>query len=242
MSAVRGKESLAVALDLPPVEARELGALLAGEVGFLKVGLSLFCAEGPAVVSALKEWGARVFLDLKLHDIPNTVAGAARAVSGLGIDLLTVHAAGGEAMVEAAVKGAEAGASGLCVRPPRILAVTVLTSLDGSALERIGLVGTPEEAVVRLARLAIGAGAGGIVCSPREAKAVRAAIGTGPLIVTPGIRLSGAPMDDQARAETPSAAMGAGADVLVVGRPILQAANPISAARAILEEIWSAAA
>lgn len=239
MNAARGKESLAVALDLPPVEARELGALLAGEVGFLKVGLALFCAGGPAVVSALKELGARVFLDLKLHDIPHTVAAAARAVSGLGIDLLTVHAAGGEAMVEAAVRGAEEGARGLSVRPPPILAVSVLTSLDERTLARIGLMGTPEEAVVRLARLAVGAGAGGIVCSPREAKAVRAAIGTGPLIVTPGIRPSGMAPGDQARAETPSVAMEAGADILVVGRPILQAAHPVSAARAILEEIRS---
>jgi orotidine-5'-phosphate decarboxylase len=220
---------VAVALDLDPAPARELGRRLAPEVAWLKVGLSLFCSEGPAIVRELKAAGARIFLDLKLHDIPNTVELAARAVGRLGVSLLTVHASGGEAMVRAAVAGCAQGAAEAGIEAPAVLGVTVLTSLDERELEAIGLSGGPVQSVERLARLAIRAGAGGIVCSPREVGAVRQAVGDGPLLVTPGIRAAGASADDQARAETPEAAVAAGADVLVVGRPVLRAADPVAA-------------
>lgn len=231
------ERALAVALDVEPEAARSLGAALAKDVGYLKVGLSLFCREGPAVVSALEAAGARIFLDLKLHDIPNTVGLAAQAVGALGVELLTVHAAGGEAMVRAAVEGAAEGARRAGCRAPRILAVTVLTSLDAPALARIGFRQGPEEAVPALARLATDAGAAGIVCSPREAARVRSAIGPSPLIVTPGIRAEGEAAGDQARAETIESALAAGADVLVIGRPILQARDPAVAARQVAERI-----
>ncbi len=236
-SAGARERALAVALDVEPEAARSLGGALARDVGYLKVGLSLFCREGPAVVSALKAAGARIFLDLKLHDIPNTVGLAAQAVGALGVELLTVHAAGGEAMVRAAAEGAAEGARRAGCRPPRILAVTVLTSLDAASLARVGFRHGPEEAVPALARLAVDAGASGIVCSPREAASVRSAVGPAPLIVTPGIRAEGDKRGDQARAETVESALAAGADVLVVGRPILQAQDPAAAARQLAERI-----
>jgi orotidine-5'-phosphate decarboxylase len=189
------------------------------------VGLELFAAEGPAAVRAAAALGRPVFLDLKLHDIPNTVEGAARSAAGSGAALLTVHASGGAAMIRAAVRGAGPGV--------RILAVTVLTSLDAATLDAIGLAGPPEAAVVRLARLAIDAGAGGIVCSPQEVAAVRAAVGPGPLLVIPGVRPAGAAKGDQARTATPAEAVAAGADVLVIGRPLRDAPDPAAAARAI---------
>ena len=232
----RGR-SLAVALDVEPAAARSLGRALAREVGYLKIGLSLFCREGPAVVRELKAAEARIFLDLKLHDIPNTVRLAALAVGELGVDLLTVHASGGEAMVGAAVEGAAEGARRAGCPAPRVLAVTVLTSLDAEALARVGFRHGPEEAVPAMARLAIRAGASGVVCSPREAARVRSAVGLSPLIVTPGIRAEGEATGDQARAETVEAALAAGADVLVVGRPILQAEDPAKAARLLSARI-----
>lgn len=234
------KKALAVALDLESRSARRLGNWLAPEVGYLKIGLSLFCSEGPPIVRDLQRAGARIFLDLKFHDIPNTVALASRAVASLGIDLMTVHASGGEAMIKACVEGAVEGARLAGVAPPTVLAVTILTSLDDAALGKIGISGNPAQAVERLAKLAIQAGAGGIVCSPKEIAAVRSAVGASPLIVTPGIRPSGGDNADQARTETPEAAIAAGADVLVVGRPILQASDPISAARAMSASVSAA--
>ncbi|MGB8932734.1 MAG: orotidine-5'-phosphate decarboxylase, partial [Anaeromyxobacteraceae bacterium] len=159
-------------------EAEPFARAIAPHVGLLKVGLELFTAEGPPAVRAAVALGKPVFLDLKLHDIPNTVEGAARSAAATGAALLTVHASGGPEMIRAAVRGAGGKV--------RILAVTVLTSLDGAALEKIGLAGPPESAVVRLAKLAIDAGAGGLVCSPHEVAAVRAAVGPGPLLVVPG--------------------------------------------------------
>jgi orotidine-5'-phosphate decarboxylase len=206
-------------------EAEPFARRIAPHVGLLKVGLELFTAEGPPVVRAAASLGRPVFLDLKLHDIPNTVEGAARSAAASGASLLTVHASGGPDMVRAAVKGAGGRV--------RILAVTVLTSLDGAALDRIGLAGPPEAAVVRLARLAVDAGAGGLVCSPHEVAAVRAAVGPGPLLVVPGVRPAGAALGDQARVATPEAAVAAGADVIVLGRPLRDAPDPVAAAVAI---------
>lgn len=221
-----GRDRICAALDFPAWAAAEpFARAVAPEVGMLKVGLELFAAEGPAAVRAAAALGRPVFLDLKLHDIPNTVEGAARSAAASGASLLTVHAAGGEEMVRAAVRGA-AGRL-------RVLAVTVLTSLDDAALGRIGLAGPAEAAVIRLAGLAMAAGAGGLVCSPREVAAVRAAVGPGPLLVVPGVRPAGAARGDQARVATPAEAVKAGADVLVLGRPLRDAADPAAAARAI---------
>jgi orotidine-5'-phosphate decarboxylase len=220
------KDRICAAIDFPSwVAAEPFARAVAPEVGMLKVGLELFVAEGPPVVRAAAALGRPLFLDLKLHDIPNTVEGAARSAAASGAALLTVHASGGAEMVRAAVRGAGPGV--------RVLAVTVLTSLDSAALAAIGLAGPPEDAVVRLAKLAVGAGAGGIVCSPHEAAAVRAAVGPGPLLVIPGVRPAGATKGDQARVATPAEAVRAGADVLVIGRPLREGGDPAAAARAI---------
>ena len=228
-------ERICAALDFPAWAAAEpFARRVAPAVGMLKVGLELFAAEGPSAVRAAAALGRPVFLDLKLHDIPNTVEGAARSAAASGASLLTVHATGGPAMVRAAVKGAEGRL--------RVLAVTVLTSLDAGALAEIGLAGPPEAAVVRLARLAVGAGAGGLVCSPHEVRAVRAAVGPGPLLVVPGVRPPGAAKGDQARVATPAEAVAAGADVIVLGRPLRDAKDPAAAAREIAGTLPGAAA
>jgi orotidine-5'-phosphate decarboxylase len=221
---------ICAALDFPTWrEAEPFARAIAPHVGLLKVGLELFTAEGPSVVHFAAALGRPVFLDLKLHDIPNTVEGAARSASATGAALLTIHASGGAEMIRAAVRGGG--------RKVRILAVTVLTSLDGAALEQIGLAGPPESAVVRLARLAVEAGADGLVCSPHEVAAVRAAVGAGPLLVVPGVRPAGAAIGDQARVATPEAAVRAGADVIVLGRPLRDAPDPAAAAAAIAAAI-----
>jgi len=220
------RERICAAVDAPSwAEGEAFARAVAPEVGILKVGLELFAAEGPTVVRAAAGLGRPVFLDLKLHDIPNTVEGAARSAARSGASLLTVHAAGGPDMVSAAVRGAGPGV--------RVLAVTVLTSLDAAALEAVGLAGPPEAAVVRLARLAVAAGAGGLVCSPHEVAAVRAAVGKGPLLVVPGVRPPGSERGDQARVATPAEAVRSGADVIVIGRPLSRAPDPAAAARAI---------
>jgi orotidine-5'-phosphate decarboxylase len=222
----KAAERICAALDFPSWEKAEpFARAVAPAVGMLKVGLELFAAEGPAAVRAAAALGRPVFLDLKLHDIPNTVEGAARTAAASGAALLTVHASGGAEMVRAAVRGAGGRV--------RILAVTVLTSLDAEALRAVGLEGPPESAVVRLARLAAAAGAGGLVCSPHEVRAVRAAVGPGPLLVVPGVRPPGAAKGDQARVATPAEAVAAGADVIVLGRPLRDAADPAQAAREI---------
>jgi orotidine-5'-phosphate decarboxylase len=212
-------------------QAEPFARAIAPAVGMLKVGLELFVAEGPAVVRAAAALGRPVFLDLKLHDIPNTVEGAARSAAATGAALLTVHASGGAEMIRAAVRGAGGRV--------RVLAVTVLTSMDAPALEAIGLDGPPEAAVVRLARLAVGAGAGGLVCSPHEVAQVRAAVGAGPLLVVPGVRPPGAAKGDQARVATPAEAVRGGADVIVVGRPLREAPDPVAAARDIAASLRS---
>jgi orotidine-5'-phosphate decarboxylase len=229
------RDRLIVALDVPEAAAALAAAeRLAGEVGMFKVGSQLFTAGGPAIVRALRKDGQDVFLDLKFHDIPNTVAGAAAAAAELGVSLLTIHAAGGPAMIEAAARAVSGSAT-------RILAITVLTSLDAAALDGIGMAGGMEATVTRLARVAADAGAHGVVASPHEARALRAAHGAGFLLVTPGIRPAGAALGDQARAATPAAALSAGADYLVVGRPILAAPDSVAAARAVVLEMETAA-
>jgi orotidine-5'-phosphate decarboxylase len=212
---------------------------LAGVVGqsasTFKVGKELFTAEGPTVVRNLVAAGRRVFLDLKFHDIPTTVAGGVSSAARLGVSMLTVHASGGRAMLEAAVKAsANSGES------PIILAVTVLTSLKDSDMAEIGVEGAVSEQVLRLARLAKSAGCQGVVTSPREAAALRKELGRDFLIVTPGVRPAGGANGDQARVSTPAQAIAAGASHIVVGRPITGSKDPAAAARAIVEEIAGA--
>jgi orotidine-5'-phosphate decarboxylase len=224
---------LIAALDVSErAEADAFVARLAGAASWLKIGLELFCTVGPAIVRDYAR-ANRVMLDLKLHDIPETVGRATGQVSDLGAGLLTVHASGGPAMLAQAV--AHAGAT-------KILAVTVLTSMDERDLAAIGVPSAVEAQVVHLARLARDAGCAGIVTSPREAAAVRAACGPDFLIVTPGVRPAGAdaPRDDQKRVATPSMARKAGADLVVVGRPLRDAPDAASAARAIAAELASA--
>jgi len=236
-----GAEKLIVALDVSSAE----GALLLAEnlrshVGVFKVGLELYSARGPALVRELVNRGARVFLDLKLHDIPSTVRGAARELASLGVSIMTVHASGGRAMMQAALEGAQSGAT--AGQAPLVIGVTALTSLAESDLADIGWRESPQSVVLRLAALAQDAELNGVVASPQEAAAIRQSCGPGFAIVTPGIRPASASRDDQARASTPEAAIRAGADYLVVGRPITQSPDPVAAARAIVDEIETALA
>jgi len=217
---------IAVALDAPDLEtAARWAAMVAPHVSTLKVGLELYLRYGPDVIASVRgASGVEVFLDLKLHDIPATVAGAARAVARLRPALLTVHAAAGPAAIRAAVDAAP---------DARIVAVTVLTSLGEPDLIRIGLAGPVSDAARRLAALAVGAGARGLVCSPHEVAAVRAEVGEDIMLITPGVRPAGSAAHDQARVATPEEALRAGADLLVIGRPITGAADPGAAASAI---------
>lgn len=211
-----------------PVRAAALADALAPHCGALKLGLELFTAEGPAAMRAMVE-RAPVFLDLKLHDIPNTVAGAVRSLLPLRPAMLTLHAVGGPAMIAAAREAAEAAGADR----PILLAVTVLTSLDAATLAETGVTGGPVQQVLRLARLALAAGADGLVCSPQEVSRIRDSFGQAPLLVVPGVRPAGSAAGDQARTATPAEAVAAGADWIVVGRPITGAADPVAAAQAI---------
>jgi orotidine-5'-phosphate decarboxylase len=194
----------------------------------VKVGKELFVAEGPAVIARLQERGFEVFLDLKFHDIPNTVAGACRSAARLGVWMLNVHASGGEAMLRAARESIEG-----VVRPPLLIAVTILTSLSEADLERVGYVGSLRENVERLARLARASGLDGVVCSAQEAPLIRRATGEDFMLVTPGIRLEGGARDDQSRVATPREAVRLGADYLVIGRAITQSSDPAATLESI---------
>jgi orotidine-5'-phosphate decarboxylase len=222
---------LIAAIDVPDrAEADALIAQLGGVPSWVKLGLELFVAEGPGFVRDVAA-RARVMLDLKLHDIPETVARATRQAAALGAGLLTVHAAGGRAMLEGAVRAARE------VGDTRILAITVLTSLDDNDLAATGALGPIPDLVVRRARLAAAAGCAGVVASPHEIAAIRAACGSDFLVVTPGVRPAGAGVGDQKRVMTPAAARAAGADLVVVGRPLRDAPDPAAAARAIVQEL-----
>jgi orotidine-5'-phosphate decarboxylase len=226
---------LILALDTTePAQARAWAGAAGRSCGMLKLGLEYFLANGAAGLSAVAD--RPVFLDLKLHDIPNTVAGAVRAVLGLCPRMLTLHAAGGAAMIAAARRAADAAGADR----PLLLGVTVLTSLDAAALHDTGVAGGPRQQVLRLARLALSAGADGVVCGPHEVALLRDALGDAPLLVVPGIRPAGAAAGDQMRTMTPGEAAAAGADWLVIGRPITQAADPAAAAAGILAEIGGA--
>jgi len=237
------REQLIVALDVPTAEAGlRLAERLDGHVGAFKVGLENFSAEGPVLARFLAAKGMKVFLDLKLHDIPNTVRSAAREAAHLGVRMFNVHASGGRRMLEAALAGAQEGAQDRGGPRPLVLAVTLLTSLEAEDLSDLGVAGSPEEVVLRLARLARAAGLDGVVASPRELVALRKAMGRDFVIVTPGIRPARAEVNDQVRIATPGSAIQAGATYLVVGRPITAAADPAAAADAIVAEMEQALA
>jgi orotidine-5'-phosphate decarboxylase len=230
------KDYLIVALDLPSrVTAIDLATRLQGVCTWLKVGLELYLAAGYGIIEELTAQGFNIFLDLKLYDIPNTVAGAVRSVASSGAGLLTLHASGGPAMLQAA---AEAAAG--IPNAPRLLAVTVLTSMDAAQLTAIGINDPADTQVLRLARMATAAGITGLVSSPQEVALLRKELGPSPLLVTPGIRPAGSESQDQKRIATPAAAIAAGASMLVIGRPITQADDPAKAAEAILNEIAAA--
>lgn len=234
-------DRLIVALDFPSADAAmDLVDKLQGTCRWFKVGMELYYAAGNSIVDRLRERGLDVFLDLKLHDIPNTVAGAVRAVASTGASLLTIHAGGGERMMRAAAEAANGP------QAPKLLAVTVLTSMDAVELSAVGVCDVSESSgvvqtqVMRLAGLARSAGIDGLVCSAAEVAAVRELMGSGALLVIPGIRPAGADVGDQSRVATPAEAIASGASMLVVGRPITQAVDPASAAAGILAEIRSA--
>jgi len=210
---------------------------LTSSAGWLKIGLEAFVAHGPDLVREVADLGTPVFLDVKLHDIPATVRRAASNVGSCGARMVTVHAAGGRAMIEAALEGVQSGGEG---PPPLVVAVTLLTSLDHETLTALGVEGSAEDTVLRWARMAVDSGANGVVASPREAAAVRSACGEGCVVVTPGIRPAGSDRNDQRRTATPAEAVRAGADVLVVGRPITAARSPAEIARSIVAEIAGA--
>lgn len=228
------RDRLIVALDVPDAAAaRAMVDRLAGEVGMFKIGSQVFTAAGPDFVREVIARGEKVFLDLKFHDIPNTVAGAVSAAAGLGVTLVDVHALGGKDMMEAAV-------GALPAMGIRLLAITILTSHHEQTLATIGVGGSVADSVRRLAALAREAGADGVVASPNEVALVREVCGPDFLIVTPGIRPAGAARGDQSRTASPAAARAAGADYIVVGRPILEAADPAAAAAAIVRELSTA--
>jgi orotidine-5'-phosphate decarboxylase len=232
---------LAVALDLADrAQLLALARRVAPEAGVLKLGLEAFVAEGPSLVREIVASGADVFLDLKLHDIPNTAGRAAAAAVGTGASIVNCHAAGGVEMMKAFGEGGRAAAAKAGRAAPKLIAVTVLTSLDPAALLAIGLAGSPREAALRLAVLAKESGLDGVVCSPGEVEAIRAACGGDFLLVVPGVRSAGAAPGDQKRVATPADAIRSGADLLVVGRPITGAPDPAAAARAIVAEIAAA--
>jgi orotidine-5'-phosphate decarboxylase len=227
------RNRLIYALDYPDLDAATRGAeTIRGGVGCVKVGLELFVRHGPAAVALGRRAEADVFLDLKLHDIPETVARAVANTRSLGVRFLTVHASGGSAMLRAAVDSA-AGT-------PSIVAVTVLTSLDRADVAALGFQTEPADLAVRLAELAFSAGVRAFVCSPLEVARIRSALGSDALLITPGVRPSGGATQDQKRVATPSEAIAAGADMLVVGRPIRDAADPAAAARAVVASIAAA--
>lgn len=226
------KADLIVALDVPNAAAMELKLQQMPEfIEWYKVGLELFCAEGPAVLEPLKKRGKKIFLDLKLHDIPRTVGNAVKTAAEHGVNLMTVHAIGGRAMLEEAANAAKT-----CKNPPKLVAVTTLTSLSQDDFKDLGINRTVSEQAIELGRLAISSGIDGLVTSAHEAKELRDAFPNA-ILVTPGIRMPEGDLGDQKRVATPSFAVAQGATHLVVGRPIVQADNPILAAVAIFEDM-----
>ena len=232
------RNPIIVALDVPKAnEALELAEELGPFVGAFKIGKQLFVSEGPDVVRKLKAKGAQIFLDLKFHDIPNTVAKAVQSAIDMGVDMLTVHTAGGSEMLVAAENASNEKAKILGIDSPLILGVTVLTSMDDANLEELGIQEGTQGQVLRLAKLAASSGLRGLVCSPQEIKLLREELGDEIQLITPGIRAVSNPADDQKRTMSPAEAIKLGASWLVIGRPITLAANPRAAAIDILNSI-----
>ena len=231
------RERIIVALDCGREEALALAQALSGHARWLKVGMTLYYAEGPSIVRAFRDLGFKVFLDLKFHDIPHQVRGAARSAALAGADLLSVHGLGSGAMLAAAREGVEQAAAETGGERARLVAITVLTSMDERALAEVGITCPIPEEAARLAGLACANGIDGIVCSPREASAMRQLLGEDALIVTPGVRPAGAALGDQSRVATPAAAIASGASHLVIGRPITGANDAVAAYEAIVEEL-----
>lgn len=232
------RDRIIVALDQPDLaSALSCARLLAGHARWVKVGMTLYYREGPATVAAMRELGFDVFVDLKLHDIPHQVEGAARSLGALGAGMLTVHACGGAAMIEAAVRGACEGAACAGMEAPAVIAVTVLTSIDAETLRSVGVTDTPADQAAGLAALAKTAGVAGVVCSPQEAGDLRALLGPTALVVTPGVRPAGSEAGDQSRIATPASAFAAGASHIVIGRPVTDAPDPVAAFEAIAADL-----
>jgi orotidine-5'-phosphate decarboxylase len=235
-------DKLIVALDVDtPAQALSLAQQLRDVAGMVKIGSTLFTLAGPQIVKDIINSGAKVFLDLKFHDIPHQVAGAARSAAQLGVSLFTIHASGGADMMRRAVEAVAEVSEREGTERSKVLAVSVLTSIDANTLAQIGVNSSPEESVLRLVRLAEQSGVDGVVASPQEAARIRSTVANSKfLIVTPGIRPSGNDAGDQRRVSTPATALAAGADYLVVGRPITAAADPVAAARQIAAEMQQA--
>ena len=234
------KDNLIVALDGSTQDLLWWARELKGTVSWVKIGMTNFYAEGPQLVRQVQEYGYKIFLDLKLHDIPHQVRGAAFQLAQLGVDMVTIHASGGSDMIAAAREGLDEGAKLAHKSAPKLLAVTVLTSLDDNALHALGVESSSGEHVKRLAQLAYAAGADGVVCSPLESALVRETLGDDALIVTPGVRPQWAAANDQMRITTPSQALKNGSTHLVIGRPITAANDKAQAILDILEEMKEA--
>lgn len=237
LSESEARDAIIVALDCDQRRALSLAEALEGRARWVKVGMTLFYGEGPAIVGALRDRGLKVFLDLKLHDIPFQVRGAARSASLSGADLLSIHALGGPDMVREARAGVEEAAEGGVHNRTRLVAISLLTSMGQDSLTEVGIDVPVGEEVARLAGLAVGAGSDGVVCSPWEAAELRTLLGPATLIVTPGVRPQGANAGDQRRVSTPAAAIAAGASKLVIGRPITQAHDPAASLESVVAEL-----
>ena len=240
-ASTNARDRLIIALDVEgAVEARRLVAELNEFAGAFKVGLKLFTSAGPSFVRELCDSVIKIFLDLKFHDIPNTVAKAGIEAAGTGVWMFNVHASGGNEMMTAVVSEVSAFCEKRSITRPKMIGVTVLTSSNQETLKQVGIEGSPADRVMRLVRLAKGSGLDGVVASPQESRSIRTEIGSGFTIVTPGVRPINASNDDQKRVMTPSDAIRAGADHLVIGRPITASNNPAAAAQEILQEIKTA--
>ena len=237
MTEREAQDAIIIALDMSREEAIELTEKLAGKARWVKVGMTLFYRYGPEILDAFRSFGLKVFLDLKLHDIPFQIAGAAYSAALTGADILSIHGLGGAAMIAEGRGGVERAAEETGRDMTRLVAISVLTSMDQEALASIGVTDAVADEVRRLASLAVGAGADGIVCSPEEAHEMRELLGPDAWIVCPGIRPAGADIGDQKRVSTPAAAIAAGATKLVVGRPITKAEDPVAAFDAIVSEL-----
>ncbi len=235
------KDKIIFALDVADnTSAQEWIKTLSGQVGWIKVGLELFCATGPALVKDITSQDIRCFLDLKFHDIPNTAAGAVRSATALGAEMMTIHISGGRAMMKAAVQAATEEAERLGVRRPNLIGVSVLTSLDENDMRDLNISKAPSEQAAHLAALAAECGLDGMVCSPADLELVRKNVPSDFTIITPGIRPAWSAKGDQARIATPASAIAAGSSMMVIGRPISQADDPVDAVARIIKEIEEA--